>query len=310
MKDFQLRRITPADRHEIADLIYASINVWYAKHGGMFQFTGGPTTTDIFFEVYHALEPGCCVVAQHRRTGRLMGSCFFHPRKHHVALGIMNVHPNYFGMQVGQALLKYIIDFTEANNYKSLRLTSSAMNLDSFSLYNRAGFVPRCAFQDMYIKVPTHGMTQSVPGLDKVRPATLDDVPALIALEMDISGISREEDYRYLIQNDLGFWRASVYESPSGNIDGFLFSCNHTAMNMLGPCVARTEHEVAALIRSDLDHHKGWSPVFLVPVERTGLVQRMYEWGARNCELHFCQVRGAYKPFAGISMPSFLPETA
>jgi hypothetical protein len=36
----------------------------------------------------------------------------------------------------------------------------------------------------------------------------------------------------------------------------------------------------------------------------------MYDWGARNCELHFCQVRGEFKPFQGISMPTFLPETA
>jgi hypothetical protein len=35
----------------------------------------------------------------------------------------------------------------------------------------------------------------------------------------------------------------------------------------------------------------------------------MYDWGARNCELHLCQVRGEFQPFRGISMPSFLPET-
>jgi hypothetical protein len=35
----------------------------------------------------------------------------------------------------------------------------------------------------------------------------------------------------------------------------------------------------------------------------------MYDWGARNCELHFCQVRGEFQAFRGISMPSFLPET-
>jgi hypothetical protein len=35
----------------------------------------------------------------------------------------------------------------------------------------------------------------------------------------------------------------------------------------------------------------------------------MYDWGARNCELHIYQVRGQFKPFQGISMPTFLPET-
>src|SRR5262249_44861039 len=192
--------------------------------------------------------------------GRLMGSCFYHPRMHHVSLGIMNVHPNYFGAQVGRALLLHIIDFTERGGYPALRLTSSAMNLDSFSLYNRAGFVPRCAFQDMFIKVPVNGLTQAPAGADKVRPATAPDVPAMAALEMDISGITREEDYRYCITNALGFWSVSVYESPTGNIDGFTISSGHPALNMIGPCLARSYIEAAALIFHDLNHYKNRAP--------------------------------------------------
>ncbi len=308
MNPMRLRPMTPADRSEVAELIYGSINVWYQTHGRPPIFTGGPRVTEIFYDVYHALEPGCTVVAENTETGRLMGSCFYHPRKHHVSLGIMNVHPNYFGLGVSTALLRHIIDYTEGHSYKALRLTSSALNLDSFSLYNRHGFVPRCAFQDMFVKVPAEGMKRTVPGDDRVRPATLADVPAMAALEMEISGIEREQDYRYGIANALGCWHVSVYEGPHG-IDGFIVSCSHPAMNMLGPCLARTEREAAALILCELDHHRGRMPVFLVPVERHGLVRQMYEWGARNCELHFCQVRGEFKPFQGISMPTFLPET-
>jgi hypothetical protein len=153
-------------------------------------------------------------------------------------------------------------------------------------------------------------MTHRIAGADRVRPATLDDVPAMAALEMEIAGISREEDYRYCITNAAGFWHAAVYENARGGIDGFMLSSGHPALNMLGPCLARTEQEAAALIGTQLDHYKGRSPVFLIPTERTALVRQMYEWGARNCELHFCQVRGEFKPFAGISMPTFLPETA
>jgi GNAT superfamily N-acetyltransferase len=308
MNPMRLRPMTPADRSEVAGLIYVSINYWYQTHGRPPIFAGGPRVTEVFYDVYHALEPGCTVVAENTETGRLMGSCFYHPRKHHVSLGIMNVHPNYFGQGISSALLRHIIDYTESHGYKALRLTSSALNLDSFSLYNRHGFVPRCAFQDMFVKVPAEGMNRSVPGVDRVRPATATDVPAIATLEMDVSGITREEDYRYCIANALGCWHVSVYEGPRG-IDGFIISCGHPAMNMLGPCVARSEHEAAALILRELDHHRGRMPVFLVPVERDKLVRQMYEWGARNCELHFCQVRGEFKPFQGISMPTFLPET-
>jgi len=305
----KLRALTPEDRFEVAELIYASINVWYRQHGLPAIFVGGPGVTEVFYDVYSALEPGCAVVAENPKTGRLMGSCFYHPRPHHVSLGIMNVHPNYFGQGVGRALLQYIIDFTDRHGYKSLRLTQSALNLDSFSLYNRAGFVPRYAYQDMFLAVPPQGLSQSVAGADRVRPATPNDVAGMAALEMEVSGISREQDYRYCIANELGFWYVAVYENPRGDIDGFIISSAHPALNMLGPCVARSEGEAAALILRELDQHRGRSPVFLIPVDRPKLVGQMYSWGARNCELHFCQVRGEFQPFRGINMPTFLPET-
>src|SRR5262245_28522841 len=113
MQDMLLRAMTRDDRSEVAELIYSSINYWYETRGREFRFVGGPAVTEVFYDVYNALEPGCTVVAQNPRTGRLMGSCFYHPRKHHVSLGIMNVHPNYFGLQVGRALLQHIIAFTE-----------------------------------------------------------------------------------------------------------------------------------------------------------------------------------------------------
>jgi GNAT superfamily N-acetyltransferase len=305
----RLRAMTSDDRSEVAELIYISINHWYQTHGLPQIFRGGPEVTDIFYEVYEALDPGCNVVAENPRTGRLMGSCFYHPRKHHVSLGIMNVHPNYFGQGIGKALLQHIIDYTERSGYKALRLTQSALNLDSFSLYNTAGFVPRWAFQDMFVPVPPSGMTARVAGMEHVRDGTPADVPQMGALEMGVSGISREQDYAYCIRNDSGYWHVSVYENAAGLIDGFIISCSHPAMNMLGPCVARGDDEAAALILRELDRHRGRSPVFLIPMEQTTLVRKMYEFGARNCELHFCQVRGEFQPFRGISMPTFLPET-
>lgn len=310
MTEMQLRTMTSQDASEVAELIYLSLNVWHQTHGRSAIFTDGPKVAEIFYEVYDALEPGCTVVAENPRTRRLMGSCFYHPRKLHVALGIMNVHPNYSGQGVGRAMVDYICDYTDRGGYKALRLTSSAINLDSFSLYTRAGFVPRCAYQDMFLQVPTTGIDRSVPGLDRVRDATEKDVAAIDALEMDVSGITREQDYRYFLKNKPGFWHVSVYENPRGDIDGVMVSSGHPAFNMLGPCVARTDEQALALILRELNHHKGRTPVFLIPVDREKLVRPMYDWGARNCELHFCQVRGEFKPFKGINMPTFLPETA
>ncbi len=307
-KRFELRPIKPEERFEVAELIYLSLNHWHQTHGRSAIFHDGPRIAEVFYDTYQELTPDHNVIAVHPETQRIMGSCFYHPREHHVSLGVMTVHPNYFGHGVGRALVDYIIDFTEQNNYPALRLVSSAINLDSFSLYNRAGFVPRCFYQDMIIPVPGDGFPHSVPEAKRVRAATLDDVSAMAALEMDISGIQREMDYRYCIENRAGYWNVMVYEGDQG-IDGFLISSSHLAMRVLGPCLARTAKEALALLCRGLDLYRGQTPVLIPPGEETELVSTLYSWGAKNVELHLCSVRGQFQPFRGISMPTFLPET-
>jgi GNAT superfamily N-acetyltransferase len=309
MEPMRVRPMEKADRSEVAELIYVSINYWYQRHGRPPTFTAGPASTEVFFDVYEALDPGCGVVAENGRTGRLTGSCFYHPRPQHVSLGILNVHPNYFRQGVARALLESVIDYADTHGHPALRVTQSALNLDSFSLYNRAGFVPRCAYQDMILRVPDSGFEQTLREEDHVRSATPEDVPAMAAVEMEIAGITREKDYRHCIENREGIWGALVYEGRGGRVEGFMLSVRHAALSMLGPGLARTPEQAAALVAKALDRFRGTSAVFLVPVECERLVRQMYSRGARNCELHFCQVRGAFQPFRGVNMPTFLPET-
>ena len=306
--DFELRPMSNDQWDEVAELICVGTNHWYQSHGMPAIFTKGPHSTRLFCEVYEALDPGCCILAIDSTSNRVAGSCFYHPRETHVSLGIMNVHPDYFGAKIAGRLLKFIIDFAETQR-KPVRLVSSALNLDSFSLYTKAGFVPRAAYQDMYLPVPEAGLPLDAPGADRVRDATLDDVPAMVALEMEINHISREKDYRYFIENVAGIWHVSVLENEAGAIDGFLVSVKHDSSNMLGPGIARTDQQAAALIQVELNHHRGLQPVFLVPVERRALVETMYGWGARNCEIHFAQVLGDFTPPSGVAMPTFMPET-
>lgn len=309
MPDFAIRKLEPRDRHDVAELIFVSINHWYQINGKPPIFPEGPHLTDVFYQVYEALDPGCGLVAEHKQTGRLMGSCFYHPRETHVSLGIMNVHPAYFGRGAGRGLLDWIIDFTERRG-QPLRLVSSAINLDSFSLYNKAGFTPRCAYQDMFLSVPAGGLGVEVEGRDRVRAVTADDIAAMGKLEFELCGIQREQDYRYLSENADGFWHSAVLSDNNGGLAGFCFSCAHPAMNMIGPCVARSAADALPLIVHHLDQHPGRSPVLLAPVEERELVDAFYAWGARNCELHFAQVYGEHTPCRGISMPTFLPESA
>jgi GNAT superfamily N-acetyltransferase len=306
--DVRLRAMEPHEWAEVADLIYVSLNYWCVANGRPAVFRGGPGSTRVFCEVYEALDPGHCVVAEHPETGRLMGSCFYRARETHCSLGIMTVHPVCFGAGVGKLLLEHIVDFARAEG-KPLRLVSSALNLESFSLYTRAGFVPRHTYQDMFLAVPPDGVSNTLL-LAPVRDATPDDVEGMAELELDVAGISRVKDYRHFIENREGFWHVSVADGDDGRIAGFLVSCGHPGFNMIGPGTARDEEHAAALLLAELNVNAGRTPLFLLPVEYGGLVRRAYDWGARNCELHVAQVLGEAAPFRGVTMPTFLPETA
>ena len=308
MSTIELRAMKAGEWSAVAELIYDSTNAWYQSNGRPPFFSGPKENARLFCEVYERLDPGCCLVAEVTASGRLAGSCFYHPRPSHVSLGIMNVHPDYFRQGIGRRLLKHITDIADQQK-KPMRLVSSTINLDSFSLYNRAGFVPRMIFQDMIMQVPEDGLPFDVPGLERVRPATLQDVPIMAALEENVLRIQRENDLRCFVENPGGIWHVSVLEATGDGIEGFLVSVNHPGCNMLGPGVMRTEEQAAALILAELNHHCGRQPVWLVPSKSESLVRVMYEWGAKNCELHFAQVRGPWTPPVGIVMPTFMPET-
>jgi GNAT superfamily N-acetyltransferase len=306
--DIRLRAMKRDDWSQVAELIYDSTNAWYQAHARPPIFSGARDSTELFCSVYEQLDPGCCLLAEDADAGRIAGSCFYHPRPTHVSIGIMNVHQDYFGKGVARKLLKHVTDIADDVG-KPTRLVSSAINLDSFSLYNRAGFVPRAVYQDMVLKVPDGGLDLEAPAAGAVREATIDDLPAMVELELAIGHIGREDDWRHFIENRDGIWHVSAIADEGGALCGFLASVAHPASCMLGPGVARTQEQAAALIAAELNHRRGWSPVWLVPSTASRLVQTMYAWGAANCELHFAQVRGTWQAPNGVFMPTFMPET-
>lgn len=297
-----------ADEHDtVAALIRDSTNHWYESHARPAIFTGDPDATRLFCDVYEALDPGCCAVAVCDDTQRIAGSCFYRQRETHVSLGIMNVRPDFFGQGIARKLLTHITDFADARKLPT-RLVSSAINLDSFSLYTRAGFVPRTAYQDMFVPDISR-IPDDLPGSDRVRPAVADDAKQLADLEHELTGIRREKDYRFFIDNAHDIWRTLVSEDTAGQINGFLTSVHHPGSHLLGPGTMRDETSALALIAAQLKSYPDSTPVFLAPASHGELIAALYSWGARNCELHFAQVRGQWHEPRGITMPTFMPET-
>ncbi len=299
----------PGDFDEVAELIFLSTNSWYLQNLGHPVFSGKPEDCLIFCEVYEDLDEGGGVVVVNEMSGRIVGSCFVHPRETHVSLGILNVHPIAFGKGIAGIMLKEIKKIAEEKELP-LRLVSSALNLDSFSLYSRAGFTPHQIYQDMILEVPNRGLPDVESELPKVREAELTDLMALGQLEFEVSGISREKDYCYFLENSSGNWQTLVSENEDGEVDGFLVSIDHPAVRMIGPGAVRKVASFEALLRAQIDRFRGNSVVFLLPADQSEVVQVGYQLGAKNCELHFGQVIGDAQPIQGISIPTFLPESA
>ena len=199
-KPFVFNILRDCDVPDYTRMLYQSFNTWYWKHGwGKDYFGCSEQDTSIFYDIYSDISPGHSVAAFDARTGKLMGACFYHPREHHVSLGIMCVHQDAWGQGVGRSLVEYILNFVRNNRYFSCRLVGSAMNMDSFSLYNRCGFAPKAAYHDMIIAVSDKTLAGRVPGQEHVRQAATADVARMGELEMTVSGIQREIDYRYAI---------------------------------------------------------------------------------------------------------------
>ncbi len=305
---FSLCALQPDHWLEAAELIVVSTNYWYRTHGFPAIFTGEPEAALVFPEVYETLDPGCCLTAVHHVTGRIAASCFYHPRETHVSLGIMNVHPNYAGKGLARWLLEEIIGVGEKRGVP-VRLVSSAMNLDSFALYTRAGFVPRALYQDMILPVSENKIPCTLPEFAFVREANAADLPNIVSLERELTGLEREKDYRLFLENAAGLWKTFVLENEiTGELDGVLASVDHPGSRLLGPGSARTERGGAALLHAQWNARAGTSPVFLVPADAPWLVNYLYALGARNCELHVAQCRGVWQKPTGIVFPTFLPE--
>jgi GNAT superfamily N-acetyltransferase len=305
----QIRRMEPSDRTELAELICISTNQWYQVNRGLTPFPAGPESTDLFYQIYEALDPGCCLVAENTTNGRLMGSCFMHPRSTHMSLGIMNVHPNYYGRRVAVALLQEVIDESTRRDLPAVRLIQSAMNLDSFSLYTKAGFVPRCSYQDVLISVPETGVDMSSIDTSGVRQATSEDVAEIAALEQHVSGLDREKDARFCIENETGIWEAFVHIDGDGRIDGFLATSKHPASSALGPGITRGDTQAIALMARALSRFSGGAVLGIVPTTSAELVRQLYAWSAQNIEFHFGQTLGPFEPYRGVNLPTYILET-
>lgn len=308
MSTFTVRVMRDRDKWPVAKIICLSTSAWYQAHNMGMRFAGGPKTTEFFFDIYHTLPGSYGVVADDDVTHDVLGSCFVHERATHMSLGIMNVHPSYANRGIASALLRTIIAKAK-NMEKPLRLVSSALNLDSFSLYNKQGFVPYCVYQDMEFTVPAGGYEIALPATPRTRPGTLADLEEIVTLEREVCGIERSGDYEHFLTNPDGCWHTSVCDSHDGGIDAVMVSVSSPATTMLGPGCARDAESGAAVLVAELNHFPNQAILSLIPCACREMVDLGYQLGGKNKELHFAQIIGDIPTLRGWAFPTFMPES-
>ena len=214
--------LTASDREPIARLLHRALVHWYESRlgqGSRFGDSHEPFT--LFPDVYEALDPGECVTAR-TASGEIVGVCFSHERETHVSIGIVATSPDAGGRGIAKKMMLLVLDKAQRLG-KPARLVSSLLNLDSFSLYTRLGFIPGAMFQDLLITVPETGLAATAPaGIESVRDAVLADAPRISDFEHAQQGIRREKDFAFFIRNEVGAWRVLVSEASDGSVNGFL----------------------------------------------------------------------------------------
>lgn len=307
-----LDTLDSADTAAAANLIHRALVAWYGKNLNQpARFGHSAKPFEIFPRVYEALDPGQCICARDGIDGQLIGICFTHERETHVAIGIVATDPDCAGQGVARKLLEEALRRAHQAG-KPARLVSSLLNLDSYSLYNRLGFIPHTIYQDVQFQIPTDGLPDHPPPLSSnVREAGPEDIPAMVNLEHHHQGIKREKDFRFFLKNQTGAWKTWVVDHPNKQaLCGFMVASIHPDLNMIGPGCASDAETSLALIWKALHAHSGGVVVILVPSHAREILSTLYQWGGRNIELHVAQATGEVPDASGFNFPTFLPESA
>lgn len=305
----RMGRLPRSEYDDAAELIHDSTNQWYLKATGKVAFNCLPTDCRLFPDMYDVTDFGECIAAYDIDSGRLVGTCYLHPRETHIGVGIVNTAPGVAGSGVASKMIKEACQLAD-HACLPLRLLSSASNMDSYSLYHRAGFTTRTVFQDIHLSVTADLLdSPDNPNTEGVRSATLDDVSAITDLEQRLTGIVRPDDWSYLISHGLPF-QVLLIEGPGAILMGVLNATNHPANGTLGPAVALSEAAMSSLLVASLPFVMGRTVLVLAAPTDQNLCNLLYQWRARNTDIHLLQVRGAYTEPVGVQLMSFLPESA
>ncbi len=202
------------------------------------------------------------------------------------AIEDVNVHPSAQGKGVGRAIMENMVGHARELGYEMIRLTQTAHNLVSLSLYVSLGF----EVKDTFVEMKTPLMPARING---VRPLAKTDLTAIDELSKKRYKVSRRVD----VESHMN-WGGNGYVLESGGtMTGYFVSggSNHG--------VASSEKDALGLLAAAAaDSTNG--VFFNCPLSQFGLYRKALEAGCRATEVHNLMALGPYERPEGVWMPS------
>lgn len=183
--------------HHLQELIVGSINDLTVRHGFGELASVRPAA---FQQFAFKEDPGGFWVAEDE--GEIVGSAFSWVCGELWFLAELFIAPRMQGSGVGRELLRLTLDHADRAGAKIRALITFTFNTVSQGLYMRHGMFPRLPVYMFSLERKTLANIGSAPPLKfRQAEASESDVAALVALDTDALGVSRERHHKYLLND-------------------------------------------------------------------------------------------------------------
>jgi GNAT superfamily N-acetyltransferase len=288
--------MSPDDIDVVAPVITRAFNAVNARYGYPSEFPE-PSVSTLMSRYYLSQDPEGCLVAE--QDGNFCGSVFSRLRGDRVSIGPVSVDPACQAVGVGRRMMQALFDLYP--DAASFRLTQSAFNKESFSLYSKTGFV--AAEQLLHLERPPAPVT---PEGDepRVRVVTAENAPLVVDLDRRLTGAEREREMATLF----GMGRVYAYGGDS-DIQGYVATMPTPGPTFIGPAVAPSEAHLGALIRAALRDIGPRTTGLHLPARFAPTIDECFRLGFRLFSLETFMVRGEWRPPDTFYLHAMFPET-
>lgn len=291
-----VRRMSVEDTQSVGRILTRAFNEVFDHHGYPPPFASERDGIEIA-QWYYNTEPEGSFVAEIRN--QIVGGAFLHRRGKTASIGPVAVDPQFQNLRLGWLLMEHLL--AKAADCPSVRLFQDAFNTDSFALYAKMGFR---AVDIVPIVVLLADAATAPRRWPQIRTVGIESLELVADLDQRLTGISRSQDLRYLLETGVGF-----LVRGNGSETGYLCAYSSRGGVYVGPAAAHDDEKLYQLLQAVRGHYEQRSMVFRLPARQSDLLQRLLREGYRLSNLGTLMVRGEWTPPAAAELLAVFPES-